>query len=164
MEGGFFSDSPTTSNNLNVISANQNKENKGFTLTKESPWWTMGEHEIRWRACCGFAKEFLQQQAGSLLGLTANSDDLPIDLKYPYCRYWSKVMVIIQTSRWPDYRLFFSIPGMKTHLKHGKLVLLLGSETSHQRKCDVISACELFKVPMVDDSEWDILEKYVYLY
>ena len=43
--------------------------------------------------------EFLQEQAGSLLGLTANSDDFPIDLKYPYCRYWSKVMVIIQTSR-----------------------------------------------------------------
>lgn len=108
--------------------------------------------------------EFLRQQAGSLLGLTANSDDFPIDLKYPSCRYWSKVMVIIQTSRWPDYRLFFSIPGMKTHLKHGMLVLFLGSETSHQRKCDVVSACELFKVPMVDDSEWEILEKYVSLY
>jgi hypothetical protein len=36
--GLIFSDSPTTSNNLNVISANHNKENKGFTLTKESPW------------------------------------------------------------------------------------------------------------------------------
>jgi hypothetical protein len=44
----------------------------------------------------GLQKSFYSNRAGSLLGLTANSDDLPIDLKYPYCRYWSKVMVIIQ--------------------------------------------------------------------